>query len=135
MSATEEPEEFPTESYDCLNCPGYCCTYPRIEVKKSDVKRLAKHFGLTEDQAREKFTRKGQDPGERILRRREDEHYVTACKFLDEDTRNCTIYEARPEICREYPGLDRCGYYDFLQFERLALEDDDHVAVTNSDEF
>jgi uncharacterized protein len=135
MSETEKPEEYPTEGYDCLNCPSYCCTYPRIVVTKKDIARLAKHYGLSDKAAKEKFTRKGEDPGERILLRQEDEHYSTACKFMDPEGRHCTIYEARPEICREYPGLDRCGYYDFLQFERLAFEDEDHVAITNNEEF
>ena len=124
--------KLPALSYNCDRCPAYCCTYPRIEVKKRDLKRLAKHFELSFDQAKKRFTKKGHDKGEIILRHREDEHFATACMFLDPDSRNCTIYEARPKICRDFPGTRRCGYYDFLTFERRALEDPDHISVTDS---
>ena len=39
----------------------------------------------------------------------------------------CTIYHARPEICRDYPGTRKCGYYEFLMFERMLQEDDEFV--------
>ena len=41
--------------YDCSKCPGYCCSYPRISVTKKDVRRLAKHFGITEADAWKKY--------------------------------------------------------------------------------
>src|SRR3546814_6916742 len=68
----------------------------------------------------------------RVLRHQDDEHFGSICTFFDTDKRRCTIYEARPEICREYPGRKRCGYYDFLTFERDAQEDPDYVAITNN---
>jgi Fe-S-cluster containining protein len=113
--------------YDCDNCPAYCCSYPRIIVTAKDLKRLASHFGMTPTEARRKLTKKGAEPGERVLRHRKDETYGTACRFLDRETRACTVYEARPGICRDYPGLKRCGYYDFLQFERMLQEDPEFV--------
>ena len=27
--------------YDCLKCPGYCCSYPVVALDKRDVERLA----------------------------------------------------------------------------------------------
>ncbi len=41
----------PIVRYDCSKCPGYCCSYPRIEVKDRDVARLARHFGLEHAEA------------------------------------------------------------------------------------
>ncbi len=116
--------------YNCNNCPAYCCTYANIEVKKKDLARLARHFGISVGKARKKYTKKGEKKGERILRHREDEHFGTACRFLDPETRQCGIYEARPKICREFPGTARCGYYDFLCFERHIQEDPEAVATT-----
>ena len=52
-----------------------------------------------------------------VLRHQPDKIYGTICKFINRETRRCTVYEARPEICRSYPGNSRCGYYDFLSFE------------------
>ena len=115
--------------YNCEKCPAYCCSYERIIVGKRDIRRLAKHHGLTFEKARKRFTKKGEEKGERVLRHRRDEHYGTACRFLDPESRQCTVYEARPGICREYPGSKRCGYYDFLCFERNAQEDPEFVAT------
>ncbi len=39
-------------------------------------------------------------------------------------------YESRPDVCREFPGPGRCGYYDFLSFERNAQEDPDFISTT-----
>ena len=118
--------------YDCNNCPAYCCTYPEIPVKRRDLKRLAKHFGLGVQVAREKFTKWDSEKKERVLRHKDDEHFFTACRFLDQETRNCTIYHARPQICRDFPGTKRCGYYDFLTFERELLDDPDYVSTTDN---
>ena len=37
-------------------------------------------------------------------------------------------------MCRSFPGGGRCGYYDFLSFERRAQEDDEFVALTNHED-
>lgn len=117
--------------YDCLKCVAYCCTYTHIPTTKSDIKRLAKHYEITEEQAKRRYTKKGDEDTPRVLRHTEDEHFVSSCMFLDKDTRNCTIYEARPKICRDFPTQNRCGYYDFLMFEREVQDDPDWVATTN----
>jgi Fe-S-cluster containining protein len=116
--------------YDCSKCPAYCCTYTRIEVKLRDIQRLARHFGIGVRAAKKRFTKRGEDPGEIVLRHKKDEHFGTACRFLDSETRRCTIYEARPGVCREFPGTVRCGYYDFLSFERGTQEDENYVSTT-----
>ena len=113
--------------YDCEACPAYCCSYPRIIVEDKDLKRLAKYFGISKRQARKKFTKKGEEPGERVLRHKKDEVYGTACRFLDRETRQCSVYTGRPSICRDYPGLRRCGYWEFLKFERNLQEDDEFI--------
>ena len=115
--------------YSCERCPAYCCSYARIRVHQRDIRRLARHFGITVEAARRRFTKQGDEKCESVLRHRKDVHYGTACRFLDPATRYCTIYEARPEICRQYPGTSRCGYYDFLSFERRLQGDPDFVAV------
>jgi uncharacterized protein len=120
------------KQYNCTKCPAYCCSYSRIIVSHADIKRLAKHHGVTVVVAKERFTKKGLERGERVLRHQEDEHYKSICRFLNTETRQCTIYAARPKICREFPGANRCGYYDFLKFEREAQEDPDLVATTDN---
>jgi uncharacterized protein len=118
-------------SYNCKKCPGYCCSYHIIPVKKSDLKRLAKHFGISFAEAEKKFVTKGdpKDGGEYKIRRKTDEHFGKICRFFDTETRKCSVYEARMYICRAYP-TGRCGYYDFLKNERETQGDDEMVAST-----
>ena len=119
------------KKYDCVKCVAYCCSYTHIPVSKSDVKRLAKHFDMSDSKAEKKFTKYGDKASPRVLRHTDDEHFVTSCMFLDKETRLCGIYDARPKICREFPTQTRCGYYDFLTFEREVQDDPDWVATTN----
>lgn len=120
--------------YDCLKCPGYCCSYPVIEVTAADVTRLAKHFDLAPEVAAKKFTKRahGYDS---VLRRKVDPHFGRICRFFDTEERRCTVYKARPAACRNFPGEKRCGYYDFLRFERRHQNDPEFVATTDSDEW
>jgi Fe-S-cluster containining protein len=114
--------------YDCSNCPAHCCSYDYIEVTARDVSRLAKHFELSEKKARKRFTKKHPEAsGTRVMRHKKDVHFGSACQFLDKETRQCTIYDARPAICRAYPGTPRCGFYDFLMAERRSQEDPEYV--------
>ena len=119
-------------TYNCKKCPGYCCSYPLIALDKRDVERLAKHHDLSFEEARAKFTKRAYGR-QYVLRRKADPHFGKICRFFDTEARHCTIYTARPAICRSFPGEGRCGYYDFLMFERRAQEDDDWVALTNND--
>jgi Fe-S-cluster containining protein len=114
--------------YNCAKCPAYCCTYPRTPATDADIRRLAKGLGKPVDYVREKYTKEVE--GERVLRHKQDEIFETCCRFLDVETRRCTVYEHRPRICRSYPGTVRCGYYDFLVFERRAQNDPEYVALT-----
>ncbi len=117
--------------YDCVKCTAYCCTYTHIPVNKTDLKRLAKFHGISVEKAEKKFTKKGDKENPRVIRHSDDEHFITACMFLDQKTRNCTIYEGRMKICREFPTQKRCGYYEFLKWEREVQDDPTWVATTD----
>ena len=117
--------------YNCLKCTAYCCTYTHIPVTKSDVKRLANFHGVSVEKAAKKYTKKGDKENPRVLRHTDDPHFATSCMFLDKDTRNCTIYEGRPKICREFTTQKRCGYYEFLKWEREVQDDPTWVATTD----
>ena len=125
------PAAKPRVHYDCAKCPGYCCSYDLIEVGKRDVARLAKHFAVTYQQAEDRFTK--YDSGEKVrtLRHQKDKLFGKICTFFDTKKRQCTIYEARPSLCRAYPNEPHCGYYDFLKFERDHQDDEKYVALTS----
>lgn len=115
-------------AYDCTKCVAYCCSiYERVEVKPKDLTRLAKYFGVTTEVAKKRYTKTWGK--ERILRRKKDTILAQTCMFLDTKTRGCTIYEGRPEVCRDYPGEKRCGYYDVLGFEQRVQDDPTVIPV------
>ena len=115
--------------YNCLECPGYCCSHDRIAVSGFDIQRLARHFGLTEAEAKERFTYRYRSPDgdEQVLRHQKDHIYASVCRFFDRDARRCTVYEVRPNVCRRYPYGKACGYYTFLKFEREHQGDDEFI--------
>jgi uncharacterized protein len=115
--------------YDCTRCPGYCCSYSRIAIKDSDIARLARHFGLEVEEARRRFTYRyrTKELDEQLLRHRKDHVYKSTCMFFDQDARRCTVYEARPSVCRTYPDHRVCGYFEFLKFERVQQGDEDFI--------
>jgi Fe-S-cluster containining protein len=119
----------PKPRYDCAKCPGYCCSYPRIAVSDFDIERLARHFGISAAVARERFTYhyRTKELDEQLLRHRTDHIFASTCRFFDQKARRCTVYEARPSVCRIYPSGAVCGYYEFLRFEREQQGDDDFI--------
>jgi Fe-S-cluster containining protein len=125
------PMASPTSLFKCGRCPAYCCSYPIIEVSKKDLRRLAAYFNMSVKQEAKKFSEKASGRKKRVIRHRNDEHFGSVCRFLNRKTRACSIYAVRPKICSDFPGTRRCGYYDFLTFERRLLKDSDHVAVTD----
>lgn len=115
-------DEQPRVYFDCSKCPAFCCSvYERVQVTKRDINRLAKHFGVSFETAKRRYTKPYE--GEQVLRRVADQIFPETCIFLDQEKRGCTIYHARPAVCREYPDRSRCAYYDLLQFERRQQAD------------
>jgi Fe-S-cluster containining protein len=115
--------------YNCLDCPAYCCSiYERVQVTPRDIRRLAKHFNLTEEMAKARFTKQYNEK-EQVLRRKADPIFGKACHFLNPETRACTIYHARPAVCRQFPDTTRCAYYDLLKFERQQQGDPDALPL------
>lgn len=89
-------EEF-EERIDCQACAN-CCRRSTVRLNDRDISRLAKALRLKESRVIEDYTTPSEDEG--LILRRDDEH---GCVFLD--GRLCSIYEARPDICRDYPHL------------------------------
>ena len=58
---------------------------------------------MTFEQAKAKFT--AERHGRKYsIRRKADQHFGRICTFFDTEKRCCTIYAARPSVCRSYPG-------------------------------
>lgn len=113
--------------YDCSKCPGWCCSYERIRVTSDDIDRLATHFDSSPKEIKDNCLEKhGKDL---YLRHREDPIYKSICVFFHRIERRCMVYESRPEVCHHYPWGKRCGYYDFIKFERKQMGDDEFIPL------
>ena len=114
--------------YDCSKCPAYCCSYDQIELEDRDLDRLAKHLQLDLQTFMRRYTKSGKDLP--VLRHQKDEIFGSVCVFLDKETRRCNVYHARPDVCREYPDRPRCGYWDFLSWEREFQNDEESLPLS-----
>lgn len=90
--------------FSCLDCANCCKTIgPRLIGK--DIERLARHLRIKPSEFQEKYVEAD-----------EDNDLVFSshpCPFLLPDN-YCSVYEARPKACREYPHTDRKRFYQIL---------------------
>ncbi len=103
---------------NCLKCTSFCCKLAGyVEVRRSDIRRLAKHLGLTVSEFEAKHLVEVTRKGEKLIKSGYD-----ACQFLGEN-RRCTVYSARPRDCREYVCWDQYDttVYDFAKFHQQPI--------------
>lgn len=89
---------------DCLACANCCKTTSPI-FRDVDIDRLAKHLGVKPGQLIEEHLHLDHE-GDYVLN-------VAPCPFLGLDN-YCSVYEARPRACREYPHTDRKNMLQIL---------------------
>jgi Fe-S-cluster containining protein len=86
------------EQIDCTACAN-CCRVATARIIERDVEPLARHLGVPPARFVAEYTEESGDEG-RILKRT-----PTGCIFLQENL--CSVYEARPQSCRNFPHLVR----------------------------
>jgi hypothetical protein len=83
------------EGYDCIACSNCCKAIVPI-VEENEIKAISAQLKLTAAEFKIKYLTKT------------DEGFVInkkPCPFLTES--GCSVYEHRPENCREYPFTDK----------------------------
>jgi len=83
---------------DCTQC-AECCRVAEAGVSERDVEQLAKFIGVTHEEFLRDYTERNESD-ELILRRGEG-----GCVFLEGNL--CSVYEARPRSCANFPHLVR----------------------------
>ena len=88
------------DEMDCRTCAN-CCKVAETDITERDAARLSKYLGMTQKQfVAEYTTASAFEQKEPILRRRD-----SGCIFLEGN--DCSIYDARPDTCRDFPHLIR----------------------------
>lgn len=94
----------------CDSCHGSCCTLP-VEVRIDDLIRLELVDEFERSTPLKQIAKRLQKEGviERLnlksgiftLRRMSNDD----CLFLDRHSRRCTVYDKRPDTCRNHPQI------------------------------
>jgi Fe-S-cluster containining protein len=85
---------------DCTQC-GNCCKSLMINVTSADTERLAAHLHTSVRKFEEKHIERSSEGTMAVMN-------SIPCHFLHEN--KCAVYKARPEECRQFPGLHRKGF-------------------------
>jgi Fe-S-cluster containining protein len=86
------------EQIDCTACAS-CCRVASIKITGRDAQKLAKELGVSLDRFQADYTEQSPEEG-LVLKRTE-----SGCVFLDGNL--CSVYEARPQTCANFPHLTR----------------------------
>ncbi|MFK7936576.1 MAG: YkgJ family cysteine cluster protein [Saprospiraceae bacterium] len=92
------------EKIVCLECANCCKTTSPI-FRDRDIERLAKHLRIRPAQLVDQYLHLDSE-GDYVLN-------IAPCPFLGADN-YCSVYEARPKACREYPHTDRKNFHQIL---------------------
>ena len=100
----------------CYSCHSTCCTLP-VEVRLSDLIRIGVVDAFEKDEPAKNIAKRLQQEG--IVERFNQKSGIFTltrlsnndCLYLDRKTRLCTIYDLRPDTCRNHPRVGpRPGY-------------------------
>ncbi len=83
-----------TEKIDCTKCAN-CCNALKLELNEQDIARISEHLSLAKEDFVSKYIIKNNESGLELRQ--------IPCPFLAEN--KCSIYDIRPESCKEYPNL------------------------------
>jgi Fe-S-cluster containining protein len=86
------------EQIDCRECAN-CCKVAATPLLERDIEKLAKFFRLSIPKFTAQYVETN-DEGEQVLRRTAE-----GCVFLSGN--ECTVYEARPSNCVDFPHTVR----------------------------
>ena len=92
----------------CNYCPGYCCYRlpgATLYLDAEDINRLARHLSINDGEVRRRFLE-----NKNTFKTRED----GSCVLLANDRlcKRCTIHEARPRQCHDFPYEKPCPYLE-----------------------
>jgi uncharacterized protein len=94
----------------CSGCEGHCCKL-HVDATLDDLRRMGCVADTEAMTSPKKIAKKLRDqkiiqsynPNARTFRLAQRENLE--CVFLNSETKLCTIYERRPNVCRDFPDV------------------------------
>lgn len=102
---------------DCLSCANCCKNFSPI-LTHSDILRIAKFKNIAADHFIKLYLKKDEE-GDWVMK-------TQPCPMLLSDNR-CSIYEARPKSCAQYPLLSSHDFYDIKTYHEKNIA---HCPIT-----
>jgi Fe-S-cluster containining protein len=90
------------ESFECRRC-GECCKQESVAFTEKDILRVAHRKSLSPSQFIDKYDLSLINNSGDLIFYRLTIGKIGVCPFCSEH--ECTIYDARPEVCRGFPFL------------------------------
>ena len=81
---------------DCTTCAN-CCKALIVAPDYRDISELASHFHISTLEFKKKYMKKDLE-GDLVMKQK-------PCPFLKNN--RCSVYVSRPQLCRNYPYLDK----------------------------
>ncbi len=99
---------------DCLSCANCCKTMTPTFTSK-DIKRIAAHFEITQQEFKNKWLVFDKKEGDWVNKK-------VPCQFLDHTTNMCGIYEVRPADCAGFPYLKKKKMSEYMHVHQQNVE-------------
>lgn len=99
---------------DCLTC-GNCCKSMVPTYTRTDIKRVATHFGMSSEAFKEKWLEYDKSTGDWQNKSR-------PCQFLNKADNKCSIYPIRPADCAGFPHLTKKKTVDYIHVHHQNIE-------------
>lgn len=87
------------QEIDCLTCAN-CCKKMTPTFTDKDIKRIAKHLDMKEQEFKDKWLYYDKKDGDWMNTKQ-------PCQFLNLQTNMCSIYEVRPADCSGFPHFKK----------------------------
>jgi Fe-S-cluster containining protein len=105
------------QKIDCLKCAN-CCKTMQPTWKKTEVKRVAQHLGMTYEEYFDKYLY--MDKGDITNKK-------APCQHLGKDNM-CSIYNIRPDDCKGFPHTQKRDFK--LYISETHIQNIDHCPIT-----
>lgn len=131
--------------FDCTGCGKCCQTIGEVYLNPSEIQKTAETLNISIEDLKQKYSsreiksKRGESENWIVLKQKYNNNIsdgngsdtTSSCIFLDDETKHCMIYEARPLQCSTYPFWPRImdSIDDWNEEVVSNVEDNNHHKV------